>query len=134
MKNFVVYETNELISINLDGLIVKVSPLNYKQKEEIQSYFNQDKIMEGAATAMKYAIKEISGAKKSDGSDYTLKKEGEYLHSDAIDALLNTSFGPKLNIICIGLLNGIPDKFTNPETRKPLAGVSYVKDGKSGKK
>lgn len=135
MQNFTVYSTDDIIEINVEGLTVCVSPLTYKQKNEIQNLFLNKEALEGAIMAMKYAIKDVRGLKTRDGKDFKVKKKGGLLDDRTVDTLLNSSTGTKINLICVSLLNGIPDQFLHPETGKALEGVSFMDVGeKKGKK
>ena len=134
MQNFTVYSTDDIIKINIEGLTLSVSPLTYKQKDEIQSLFLSNKALEGAVKAMRYAIKDIEGLKNRDGSDFKLKRKAGQLDDRTVDMLLNAPFGTKMNLVCVSLLNGIPDQFLHPETGKPLEGVSYVESGAVSRK
>ena len=134
MQNFTVYSTDDIIKINIEGLTLSVSPLTYKQKDEIQSLFINRQALEGAVKAMRYAIKDIEGLKNRDGSDFKLKRKAGQLDDKTIDALLNAPFGTKMNLVCVSLLNGIPDQFLHPETGEPLEGVSFVESGTVSRK
>jgi hypothetical protein len=134
MQNFTVYSTDDIIEINVEGLTVSVSPLTYKQKNEIQNLFLNREALEGAVRCMKYAIKDVSGLKNRDGSEFKLKRKNGMLDDKTIDVLLNAQTGTKINLICVSLINGIPDQFLHPETGKPLDGVSFVESGETPEK
>ena len=135
MQNFTVYSTDDIIKINIEGLTLSVSPLTYKQKDEIQTLFINRDAIGGAVKAMKYAVKNIEGLKNKDGSDFKIKLKAGQLDDKTVDMLLNASFGTKMNLVCVSLLNGIPDQFLHPETGQPLEGVSFVESGAAtGKK
>ena len=104
MQNFTVYSTDDIIEINVEGLTVCVSPLTYKQKNEIQNLFLNKEALEGAIMAMKYAIKDVRGLKTRDGKDFKVKKKGGLLDDRTVDTLLNSSTGTKINLICVSLL------------------------------
>lgn len=129
MQNFTVYSTDDIIEVNVEGLTVSVSPLTYKQKNEIQNLFLNREALEGAILAMRYAIKDIKGLKSRDGKDFKLKTKNNQLDDKTVDMLLNSPVGTKINLVCVSLLNGIPDQFLHPETGQPLDGVSYVESG-----
>lgn len=134
MQNFTVYSTDDIIDINVEGLTVSVSPLSYKQKNEIQNLFLSKEALEGAIKCMKYALKDIKGLKNRDGSDFKIKLKNGTLDDKTVDMLLNAPIGGKINIICVSLINGIPDQFMHPETGQPLDGVSYVERGETSAK
>ena len=134
MQAFTVYSTDEIIKIKIEGLTLSVSPLTYKQKDEIQSLFMNGQALEGAVTSMRYAIKDIEGLKNSDGSKFELKTKAGVIDDRTVDMLLNAPFGTKMNLVCVSLLNGIPSQFLHPETGKPLEGVSFVESRKATRK
>lgn len=134
MREFTVYSTDDIIDIQVEGLTISVSPLTYKQKNEIQNLFLNREAVEGAVRAMKYAIKDVRGLKTRDGQEFKVKRKNGQLDDKSVDVLLNVPVGTKINLVCVSLLNGIPDQFLNPETGEPLDGVSYVKTGETSEK
>ena len=132
--SYTVYSTEDIIPIKVEGLTVYVSPLTYKQKDEIQNLFIANKAVEGVVKAMKYAIKDIDGLITPDGNKLKLKLKNGELDDKTIDTLLNTSFGVKLNVVCISLLNGLPKEFIDPQTGEPLEGVEFLSSGESKEK
>lgn len=91
--------------------------------------------MRGATQAVKYALKEIEGLKRSDGSEYKLSVEGDKLSDETIDDLSNIKEGTSLFLACLNLMNGIPDKIVDPNTGKEIEGIEIVESEKpSGKK
>lgn len=125
MQEFTVFSTDDVIQINVEGLTVSVSPLTYKQKDEIQKLFIERDALGGAVKAMKYAIKDVQGLVRN-GKPLKVKLKNNQLDDKTVDMLLNTPMGTKMNLVCVSLLNGIPKDFLHPETGQPLDGVSYV--------
>jgi hypothetical protein len=124
-----VYGLNDKISIKIDDITIIVSPLSYKQKGEIQSLisrYSETKdsmdLIEGSFKTLKYAIKEIKGAKSGD-NDFSIVLENGIASDDSIEALLNSSISGKLTTASLALLNGIPKEIINPITGKALEGV-----------
>lgn len=130
-----IYRTSDRIKINVEGLVVHISPLTYQKKAEMQALILQGKPMDAAVLALKSSIKDVEGLEDMSGSDYELDFVENELSDHCIDDLLNIAQGTTLNLVAIELLNGVPDEFTDPNTGQKLAGVEFVKEEKSaGKK
>lgn len=132
-----IYRTSDRIKVKIGEITVKLSPLSYMQKNEVQTHLtskNVDGLLKGAACAVKYAVKDIQGVQDSDGREYELEFEGDSLSEDCLNDLFNFHESQNLTTICMTLLDGIPKQFMDLQTGKPIKGVSIVKDGKSGKK
>jgi len=132
-----IYRTTDRIPVQVDDVIITLSPLKYHEKAEIQACVMKGDAhgaTQGAALALKYSIKEIKGVELEDGSEYSLDlgPEGN-LTEDCISDLLNLQVFDKLIAVSLNLLNGIPDKFVDLATGKKITGVEIVKE-KSGKK
>lgn len=133
----VIYRTTDRIKVKVDDITVVLAPLSYKQKCDVQSAVTTKSItgaMDGAALAVRYSLKEISGVKYADGSEYKLKIEDDKVSEECMDELFNLEQATKLTIVCLNLIQGVPKSFTDPETGKPLDGVSILKERSSRKK
>ena len=84
--------------------------------------------------AVKYGVKSIEGIKDSEGNAYELEKDEAGLSEESINDLFNLEQNEALSMVCLGLLRGVPDSFTNPFTGEPLEGVSIVKESAGKKK
>lgn len=131
-----VFRTSDKISVKIDDIVVKISPLSYEQKSDIQSLLisgNPLSVVEAAKQSIRYAVKEVSGVEDADGSPYKLEFENGYLSDSCIDDLLNIDPDDKLSLVCTSLLQGIPKGFVDPQTGKPIEGIS-IERPKSRKK
>jgi len=123
----VVYRVSDKIDIKIGSVTVSLSPLNYKVKADMQAYVMAGKPMDAAVLALKNGVKDIKGLKLSDGSDYPLEFEDGIVKDSCIDDLLNIPESEQLNVIAIGLINGVPQgEFLDPSTGKPMEGVKFV--------
>ena len=131
-----VYRTTDKISVKIDDITVKISPLSYEQKSVIQSLLISGdplSVVKAAKESIRYAVKEVSGVEDSDGSVYELMFDEGVLSDSCIDDLLNIDPEDKLSLVCTSLLNGIPKGFVDPQTGKPIDGIT-IERPKSGKK
>lgn len=133
-----VYRVSDKIHVKIGEIKVEISPLKHIQKAEVQEVLMTGKTsdaVKGAALAIKYALKNIEGVKDSTGKPYELAfGPDKYLTEDSLDDLFNLKESDNIALMCLNLLNGIPDKFTDPSTGKPLKGVSIVEEKSSRKK
>ena len=131
-----IYRVNDRISLNIDGLTVKISPLSFQQKMDVQALVLEGtamSAMKGAALALKYSLKEIKGLESEEG-EYQLEVENNMVTDNCIDDLFNIEQGTKLTLVALNLLQGIPESFINPENGEPIKGVKILKGKSSGKK
>jgi len=135
-----IYRKTDKISIDIDDVTIKVSPLTYEHKVIVQDQMLQAATgdvkagLEGAKLAIKYSLKELSGAELADGTPYELELENGVLSDDCVEDLTNSGMNTKLTLVCISLLTGIRDEFTDPQTGKKLAGVAFTKNSKRAQK
>lgn len=133
----VVYRKNDVVKVQVHDLEVHLNPLTHHQKNQIQSLLvsgGVDGLMNGAALALKSAIKDVKGIKMHDGSDYRLEFENGAITDECLSDLLNLKIQSELSAICLAMVNGIPDQFINPETGEVYEGVKIIRDGDSEKK
>jgi hypothetical protein len=134
-----IYRTTDRISVKIDDIVVKISPLTYDQKAEIQTHmlgFTRGDIREatkGVVLALKYGLKHISGVENSDGASYELSFEDNMLTDECVTDLMNIPVGEKLTLICSALLAGVPEQFKDNKGNA-LAGVEIVGTESAGKK
>lgn len=132
-----IYKATDLIPVKVDDLTINVSPLTFEQKMQVQSEILKGGTagaMRGAALACRYAVKSIKGIENGDGSEYEVKTDGGLVTPECWDDLQNVKECSKLITICLNLINGVPDEFVDPETKKRLAGVSIIREKASPKK
>lgn len=128
-----IYKTTDRIGIRIDDIQIKVSPLNFEQKTEIETHMrgfaagDLKGAVRGMVLAIKYALKEISGVEDSEGQPYQLSFEGSFLTDECVSDLLNLDVGGKLSIVCSSFVPGIPKDFS-------LEGVEFVEKTDSKKK
>lgn len=132
----VIYRINDTFELKIGTLVVKLSPLDYKVKADMQANVLAGRPMDAAVLAIRHSIKGVSGLKLPDGSDYELEfNENNSLTENSVNDLLNIPEASKLNMVAISLIHGMPTgEFLDPETGKPLDGVKFVKKESSRKK
>lgn len=132
----VVYKVSDTFEVKIDSITVSMSPLDHKIKADMQSSVIAGKPMDAAVIALRHSIKGIKGLKNVDGSAYQLEFEADgSLKEEHIDDLLNIPESVSLNVIAIGLINGVPEgEFLDPESGQPMEGVKFIKKASSRKK
>ncbi len=134
-----IYRTSDIIPMKVDGLRIGISPLTFDQKMEIQAEILKGDAqgpMRAAALSVMYSVKQLSGMKMLDGSDYELEfDEDGHLTKECWDDLCNLQEQAKLTALCLNLVNGMPKEFIDHNTGEPLEGVSIIRQKeKTGKK
>lgn len=132
-----VYRLTDRIKLKVDDIEVTIGPLSIHQKTEVEAASSASGLLKAALTAMKYAIKDISGLEDADGNKYELAREEDgSLSEETLNDLFNLSSSYKLSAISLQLLNSIPDEFMDINTGKKLDGVEFIvdKDQKGKKK
>ncbi len=131
-----IYRKTDRITVKVDDITIKIAPLSVHQKVEIQNAMvlgrmNADlsEQMRGISLSLKYSVKGVEGLQDSDGNNYQLKFEGDSLSDESVDDLMNIEISKKLTMICAGILNGIPDEFSDQFGNK-LEGVELIKTQK----
>lgn len=132
-----IYKISDRIRVDIGGLVFKLGPLTYEQKAEIQALaasgdFKQ--ALDSAKLAVKYGLKDVEGLEDSEGKPYQIKTDESGIADDCLNDLLNLEQNEQLSMVCLGLIRGIPDHFTNPFDGKKLEGVSIIKEGAGKKK
>lgn len=127
-----IYRISDRIQVDIEGLTFSIGPLTFDQKSEIQALAASGdfiKSLQSAKLAVKYAVKDVDGL-----DDYKVEKDEAGLTEDCLNDLLNLPQNEKVQMTCLGLLQGIPDKFVNPFDGKALEGVTIIKENKGKKK
>jgi hypothetical protein len=132
----IIFKKNDKVSINIDGIEFKISPLTFHQKSELQTHMvkavggNMDEAMTSVRKSLKYCVKDIKGVHYIDEDDvkreYQLEFEEGYLTDDCLDELLNMPFSNKLNSVCAAMLQGIPEEILDADG-KPIEGIKIKK-------
>jgi len=127
----IAYSTKDRIGVKIDDIEIKLSPLSYLQKAELQAELmtastgDMASIMKAAFKALKFTIKEISGIKDPQGHDLKLDFEGDLLSDDCVNTLLNMEQTTKMVAVCSALIEGVPEHIMDPSTNEPLEGVTF---------
>lgn len=134
-----IYRLSDRIKVKVDGLVVEISPLSLHQKAEIESDIltgSVESSMRGAANAVRYSVKDISGIEDASGNSYELEfdESGKALTQDCIDDLFNLPETQKLMLACLNLIKSIPDEFIDPNTGEAIQGVKIIKTQESSRK
>lgn len=130
-----IYKTTDRIELKIDDVTVKVSPLNYEQKSEIEVLMRENNLsdkVQGIVLAIRYGVKEISGVEDSDGKPYELQFENGVLTKQCVSDLLNLDIKDKLSIVCSSFVPGVPKSFYGPDGNL-LDGVEFVDKADSKK-
>lgn len=131
-----IYKTTDRIDVKIDDISIKISPLNFEQKCEIQTQLLSGQpmdIVRAARTAIKFCVKEVSGIEDADGNPHKLEFNNGELTDSSIDDLLNLEQQEKIRLLCTTMLHGVPKQLLDPQTGKPMAGVK-IERGPSRKK
>lgn len=140
------YRTTDKITIKVDDLTIKISPLSKRQKMALQNDMikaangDLDAGMTAVSNAIKFSLKEIKGVVIEDENGNEVPYELEFdangeLEEHCIDDLLNLPESQKINAICSNLIAGVPSGQIMDAEGKPLEGVTIVSKGKKkGKK
>lgn len=135
-----IYRKNDRVSVVIDGIEVKISPLTHAQKTELQDHMmkavngDMGAAMDSVRLSVKYCLKDIKGVfyLDDDGEkrEYRLEIEDGSLSDDCIDDVLNMPISAKLNSVCASMLAGVPDAILDNEGQ-PIEGIKIKKQGKS---
>jgi hypothetical protein len=131
-----IFRKSDRIAVKIDDVTVKLSPLTIHQKvETTQAMYNGQanadlrELTRGTVLALKYSVKSVEGVYDSDGKPYQLQFEGDSLTEECVDDLMNLQITKKLALVCAGMLNGIPEEFTDISGNK-IDGVELVSNQK----
>lgn len=132
-----IFRQSDRIELNLGDVEVKVKPLSYAEKTEIQSLLiegqrkaSAEMLTEGTVLSLRYALKSITGLKDSNDEDYKLEFDDTgKVSMNCVEDLMNTQMSDKLLSACASFISGIP---TDEDLEK--IGVSFQKKTKTKKK
>lgn len=115
-----VFKCSDRLPIKIDDIEVKISPLTFQQRSELNGIISQatktldfGKAAEATFMAVKFSLKEISGVENYDGTPYELKFENGILTDESVNDILNLELSPKLGAVSVALINGVPDKIVD---------------------
>ena len=132
-----IYRISDRIRVKIEGLEFILGPLTFDQKSEIQALAASgefEKSLQSAKLAVKYGLKDVHGLEDANGNNYELQTDEAGVSNDSLNEILNLTQNEKIQMACLGLLQGVPSQFTNPFTGEKLEGVSIVKENRSKKK
>lgn len=128
----IAYKPSDRITLKIQGVEFKISPMTYEQKMKAQSSIvmsGGDKI-ENIAKATKaivqMSVKEVKGIVFADGSDFECELVNGELSEDCVDALLNTSIHGELGASLMQMMTQISDKIYMPGTNDVMEGVEVI--------
>jgi hypothetical protein len=128
-----IYKRSDRVTIKIDDVLIKVAPLSLDQKAEVQqamllgkSKGNIREATRAMSLAVKYGVKSMEGLVDSDNKPYELQFDGENLSDECVEDLFNLEITDKLVMVCINLVNKVPNDFTDAQGNK-LEGVELVK-------
>lgn len=131
-----IYRLSDRIPLKIGGLTIKVGPLTFAQKADVQAELAKGSTISSMAAARKsiqYGLKEIDGLIDPQGNPYKLEIQDGAISDVCMDELMNIKENEYLAVICLNLLNGIPDAFIDLVTGKPLEGVQIVAESSEKK-
>lgn len=135
-----IYKRTDRIKLQIDDLVVTISPLTLDQKIEAKTLISQGKIKgdykqltDGIIHIMKHSVRDIKGLYNLDGTEYKLEFENDALSQDTIENLFNIELHKKLTMVCSNLLSSIPNSIVD-DSGKPIEGVSFIQNEKSEEK
>jgi hypothetical protein len=127
-----IYKRTDRIKLQIDDLVVTISPLSIHIKTEAAAMMAQGKIKADYALLtnaiilmIKHSVKNIEGLKNHDGSDYKVELEDNCLKDETIEDLFNIEMHKKLTMICSNLMTSIPDSFIDERGNK-IEGVEVL--------
>lgn len=141
----IMHRMNDLVSVEIDDITIKVTPLSHQQKSELQVHMmkavngDMSEAMKGVKLALSFALKDIRGVfyyENEEKEEYRLEfDDNKNLTPDCVDNILNLPIANKLNSVCSALLQGIPDAILDNDG-KPVKGIKILKkkEEKKGKK
>lgn len=132
-----IYRISDRIRVKIEGLEFKLGPLTFDQKAEIQALAASgdfQKSLRSAKLAVKYGLKSVHGLEDADGNSYEVESDESGIAENCLNELLNLPQNESLQMVCLGLLQGVPESFTNPFNGEKLEGVSVIKENRSKKK
>lgn len=136
-----ILKNTDRVSVKIDTVTLKLSPLTFQQKSEVQGFMmeatkgNTQAGLEGARLAVKYSVKDMLGVTDIDGEKYNLELgEDGCLTDECCADLTNSEMSEKLMITCCSIMTGMKQEIMDPITKKKLEGVTVLKNSKRVKK
>lgn len=124
----IIYKKQDRLRVRIEDIIVELSPLTFQEKNIIKKHILSGDLDNAAVTAVKMCLKQVTGLKNVDGSDYELSFNGEELTDETIDDLLNLNCREKIVLTSLNLVGGVPSVFIDEESGNPIEGVEILQD------
>lgn len=128
-----IYRTTDRISLQVGELKVIISPLTTHQKSAVEDAVDGTSagLMSAARLAIKFAVKSIDGLTDAKDKKYTVElDENNEVTDSSIDDIFNIHETPRISAIAMNLINGVPSRFFDAMTGKPLEGVEFIEEKK----
>ncbi len=130
-----IYRLSDRISIKIEDITLKLAPLSFDQKMEVQGMVREGiaeddnlKVLKATRTVMKYCIKDLKGVVDGEDNEYILEFDDKgFLELHIVEELLNMEHSMTLAAVCGQMVAGIPKNDFVDQEGKPLNGVSRVK-------
>ena len=136
----IIYRKQDKLTIEIEGIEFKLSPLTFNQKSKLQSHMmkamqgDMEEAMMSVKESLKFCLKDMKGVfyidENGDQREYQLQFENGDLSEDCLDEVLNMPFSNKLNSVCSAMLQGIPEKIVDAEGNE-IQGIKIKKRGES---
>jgi hypothetical protein len=111
-----IYKQSDRIELSFGDIKIKVKPLSYSEKTEIQSLLvegqtekNVQKLQDATILSLRYALKSIEGVIDSNDEPYQLQfEEDGKLSLESVEDLCNMELSAKLLNSCASFISGVP--------------------------
>lgn len=129
----VLFRATDLIKVEMEDMIFSFSPLTMAQKQTL--FEEAQNIRENPMHALifskkllKACLKKVEGIQLSDGSEYTLEFDGDFVADSCLDDLMNLERIDTIVTVAGSLLQKVPSSaIINPKTGLPIEGVTLLK-------
>jgi hypothetical protein len=133
-----IYKRSDRIKVQVHDITLHIAPLSLSQKKEIQSHLYKattekdlNSAQEASVLSVKYSVKRVEGLYDSNDEEYKLKFDSnDNLSEETIDDLLNIEHSTKISMVCNSFIGGVSKEVIDPETGKPLEGISFPESEK----
>lgn len=135
-----VYRQTDRVTVELHDLTLKLKPLSFSEKMEIQreaSKMSNEAMLEAVKLTLKYSLKDIKGLEYDDGEEFELSyDDNSHLSEESIETILNMEHTATLLTVCGQFAVAIPEKNFKDVDGSDLKGVKIIKKkkGKGPKK
>lgn len=131
----IIYRITDRIEIKIDDFKIKIRPMTIAERSQVVEALSEAqksnsvaKINEASLIPIRICLKGLDGVQDSNGEPYQLQFEDDgLLTEECLSDLLSMGSQGKIAEICMGLLNGIPEKLQ-------IEGVEFAKPSAKKKK